>query len=314
MKRWLILFVVLVAGLVAGYYWATEPVRYMAPARADAAARDPFLAARTLLDRWQRPSRRVFSTRALFPLPATDTTLILDEYRGDLGRDRIQALLDWVAAGGTLIVAARPVYGDQDEDRERADPLLEGVGVHVRRLPNENDDDDDPMATMLDRFQPMESLFLEYCLGSDDPETQRQCERLTCEAPARAAPALTRDFDGTPRRLQILNNLVLLYSGAEGTRMAVLADNDQGLKLIGLNHGAGLITVVAGLDFWNNDHLHYFDHAWLLRRLTGDGPVWFVQGIDMPPLPLWLWEHAWPPMLALVLALALWLWRRLPRP
>ncbi|UWN48382.1 hypothetical protein ASALC70_00562 [Alcanivorax sp. ALC70] len=67
MKRWLILFVVLVAGLVAGYYWATEPVRYMAPARADAAARDPFLAARTLLDRWQRPSRRVFSTRALFP-------------------------------------------------------------------------------------------------------------------------------------------------------------------------------------------------------------------------------------------------------
>ncbi|HBY49920.1 MAG TPA: DUF4350 domain-containing protein, partial [Alcanivorax sp.] len=48
--------------------------------------------------------------------------------------------------------------------------------------------------------------------------------------------------------------------------------------------------------------------------LIGDGPVWFVQGIDMPPLPLWLWQHAWPLMLALLLALAAWLWRRLPRP
>ncbi|MBL7249227.1 DUF4350 domain-containing protein [Alloalcanivorax marinus] len=314
MKRWLILFLLLVAGLVAGYYWATEPVRYMAPAHAEAAARDPYLAARTLLDRWQRPSRRVFSTRALFPLPATDTTLILDEYRGDLGRDRIQALLDWVAAGGTLIVAARPVYGDQDEDRDRADPLLEGVGVHARRLPDEDDDDDDPMATLLDRFQPMESLFLEYCLDSDDEEMQRQCERLTCEIPETVAPALTRDFDGTLRRLRILNNLVLRYAGADNTRMAVLAENDQGLKLITLTHGAGVVTVLAGLDPWDNDHLLYFDHAWLLRHLTGDGPVWFVQGIDMPPLPLWLWEHAWPPILALVLALTLWLWRRLPRP
>ena len=50
------------------------------------------------------------------------------------------------------------------------------------------------------------------------------------------------------------------------------------------------------------------------HQLIGDGPVWFVQGIDMPPLPLWLWQHAWPLMLALLLALAAWLWRRLPRP
>ncbi len=315
MKRWTVLFVVVVAALVGGYYWATEPVRYMAPASPEAAARDPYLAARTLLEEWHHDTRRVFSTRALFPLPATDTTLIMDPYRGDLGRDRIEGLLAWVAAGGHRVVAARPVYGDRDEDRERADPLLEQVGINARRLPEKDLDDDNPVAELLGRFQPMESLFLEYCLGNDDEETRRQCEQLVCEAPPRAAPALTRDFDGLPRRLRIDNPLVLGYQGGDGLRYTVLAGNEQGLKLVQVAVGEGRVTATTGLRLWDNDHLHYFDHAWLLRHLTaGGGPVWFVQGIDMPPLPLWLWEHAWPPILALVLALALWLWRRLPRP
>ena len=315
MKRWTVLFLLFVALLVGGYYWATEPVRYMAPAYPEAPARDPYLAARTLLEDWHHDTRRVFSTRALFPLPAPDTTLVMDPYRGDLGRDRIDQLLAWVAEGGHLVVAARPVYGDQDEDRERADPLLEQVGISARRLPAE-DLDDDPMAELLGRFQPMESLFLEYCLGNeDDEDSQRQCERLACQAPSQAAPALTRDFDGTPRRLLIDNQLVLRYQGGDGLWQTALAGNDQGLKLVQVALGRGQVTAVAGLSFWDNDHLHYFDHAWLLSLLTaGAGPVWFVQGIDMPPLPLWLWEHAWPPILALVLALVLWLWRRLPRP
>lgn len=310
-KRWTVLFLLAAAFLVGGYYWATEPVRHMAPAYPEAAARDPYLAARTLLESWHRPSRRIFSTRALFPLPPTDTTLILDEYRGDLGRDRIQALYDWVTVGGHLVVSARPPYGD----RERTDPLLERFGIRAQRLPAAGlDQDDDPMGGLLDRFQPLESVFLEFCLSTDNADTKRQCERLACQAPRRAEPALSRDFDGRPRRLQIDNDLVLHRDDLEGVHPTRVAANAQGTKLLQMSLGTGRVTAVAGLGFWNNGHLHYFDHAWLLHWLSAaGGPVWFVQGIDMPPLPLWLWERAWPPLLAVLLALALWLWRRLPR-
>ena len=95
-RFWGGLALLLVVAALVFYVWATEPVRYMAPATPDASVRgNPYLAAQTLLENWQRPTRRIFSTGALFPLPDTGTTLILDEYRGELGSGRIDALFDW---------------------------------------------------------------------------------------------------------------------------------------------------------------------------------------------------------------------------
>jgi len=326
---WGVLTLVLATGALVFYFWATEPVRYMAPAAPDASVRgNPYLAAQTLLENWRHPTRRVFSTGALFPLPDTGTTLILDEYRGELGSDRISALFDWVESGGHLIVAARPAWhyaADQADDRskdqegDRAegndDPLLAPLGLHA--VSQESlDSDDDPFATLLDRFQPMESLFLEYCLGDNDGELAPQCEALTCEAPPLPAPALLTFADGPPRQLLASPGQALRHSATELLPELPFskAGNAGGEQLVHLSWGDGQLTVLAGLTLWDNQHLHYFDHAWLLNQLIADGPVWFVQGIDMPPLPLWLWQHAWPPMLALLLALAAWLWRRLPRP
>lgn len=325
-RFWGGLALLLVVAALVFYVWATEPVRYMAPAAPDASVRgNPYLAAQTLLENWQRPTRRIFSTGALFPLPDTGTTLILDEYRGELGSGRIDALFDWVQRGGHLIVAARPAYhyvadetGDQDGNSERNggndDPLLTPLGLHAVAV--ETDTEDDPFTTLLDRFQPMESLFLEYCLGDNDGDLSPQCEALTCEAPPLPAPATWVFADGDRRQLLASPGQALQHRPTDllPALPSSKADNAQGAQLVHLSWGDGQMTVLAGLTLWDNQHLHYFDHAWLLEQLIGDGPVWFVQGIDMPPLPLWLWQHAWPLMLALLLALAAWLWRRLPRP
>ena len=107
------------------------------------------------------------------------------------------------------IVAARPAYhyvadetGDKDGNSERTggndDPLLTPLGLHAVAV--ETDSEDDPFTTLLDRFQPMESLFLEYCLGDNDGDLSPQCEALTCEA-----PPLPATLSRLPRRARTAN-------------------------------------------------------------------------------------------------------------
>ena len=337
MKRWWpYLVLVLLMALVAGYFWATVPVQYAAPASPDASVRNnPYLAAQQLLDHWGRPSRRIFSTRALFPLPDTDTTLILDGDRGSLGYERQLDLLNWVHDGGNLIIAARylpPSSGwfaeeetEQDENETRRrdpDSLLSLFEVEVEALPRE-DNEEDPLALLFDRFRPMEDWFLEYCLSGDASEERlHQCEVLTCQAPQHwQPPAATHNLGDQPRLLQSEKPIRLLYTplpiddstGEPAQVLEASASNEAGETLLRFRVGGGTVTVLTELGLWDNQHLHHFDHARLLADLTARGPVWFVRGIDIPPLPIWLWERFWPLILALVLALAFWLWRRLPR-
>jgi hypothetical protein len=76
--------------------------------------------------------------------------------------------------------------------------------------------------------------------------------------------------------------------------------------LLEMNHGAGLVTLVATLDFIENPAIGDYDHAeffWQLVHGLHDEPqaVWMIHKDDMPPLWKLVWEHAW----ALVLTLAL---------
>lgn len=304
-----------IIALIVGYYRVTEPVHEIVPGTPPAKVRDnPYYAAQTLLRGWHRPSRRVFSTRALFPLPDTGVTLVVDGQRGRLGADRVAELIRWVRAGGRLIIAPRPPVGS-GKQAGRDDPLLAALGVSTRRLPAPKQHDD-AFNQLLDRFKPMDRLFLRYCTGDGSQDQAARCDALTCQrAEPVPPPAISRSLDSAPRALQPPDRLLLSWHPLPHARIAELgrAADPDGIKMLRLAVGRGRVTVITDLRLWDNNHLLYFDHAWLLKRLTGEGPVWFVHGIHMPPLPLWLWQHAWPPLLALALLLALWLWRRLPR-
>jgi hypothetical protein len=75
--------------------------------------------------------------------------------------------------------------------------------------------------------------------------------------------------------------------------------------LLEMEHGNGLITWVANLDFIENPALDDYDHAeffWHMLHGLHDEPqaVWLIHSDDMPALSTLLWEHAW----ALLLTLA----------
>ncbi len=89
-----------------------------------AARGNPLLAAERLLSRLGVPAA---SVRGPLRLPPTDHALLLLTSRRTLGPARAQRLLDWVDAGGHLILTPRAAAA------EEADPLLAPLGVEVQR-------------------------------------------------------------------------------------------------------------------------------------------------------------------------------------
>src|SRR5690606_32220081 len=74
------------------------------------------------------------------------------------------------------------------------------------------------------------------------------------------------------------------------------------------------VLALSDLGPWHNTQLHYLDHAWLLDYFAREhSAVWFVRGIDADRLPAWLWRHAAPLLIALLVLVTLLVWRQLPR-
>ncbi|MED5388863.1 MAG: DUF4350 domain-containing protein [Pseudomonadota bacterium] len=333
MRKWLPwLVIVLVAALMAAYYALTEPVTVIQRSAPDSAIqRNPYSAAQDWLSQRGQPSERILSAAALFPLPDEATTLIIDKQRGRLNDGQVQSLLRWVERGGELIVEARPLPRSRDEDTATAsdwrdnDPLLYGLGITVWKSEEEIDEEKrDPFFELLDALPAFAGNPLQYCLLSDNEELRETCEALACDAPPQPEPLLLHAGDGQPsRRIQLYSQHLLWHDSwyeedirtdlAWPVEVTAYADNAFGSQLIQLGLGDGQITVLTDLGLWDNAHLIYFDHAWLLGWLTGNEPVWFVRSVAMPPLLQWLWLRAPELGTALLLLVALWLWSRIPR-
>jgi hypothetical protein len=126
MRPWLVAVIVL--GLVAlGAAWflsAFERVpsrEWIGPAAE--ARRDPFLAAGRFAERMGLPARRIRVLTELDQLP-TDGVLLLPARRQAIDPRRLRNLVDWVEAGGHLIVEA--------EQPGVSDPLLDELGIGRR--------------------------------------------------------------------------------------------------------------------------------------------------------------------------------------
>ncbi|MCH8543687.1 MAG: DUF4350 domain-containing protein [Alcanivorax sp.] len=308
---------------------------------------NPFYAAGQLLDQRGRPARTLHGNGALFPLPATNTLLILDQERSGLDDQRARLLRQWVANGGLLLVATGPArdaaHSGQNAQSEHLDALLSPLGIVVQR--SDVAVSGDGPVPFADQLLGMEGLFHRFCLYAGE-EIGSDCERAMCgrqrtlyDTPVYALDAPHDDL-GRPRRIGFdaridLHHDDLLHGDAETfdsemgdentawyansglSTTPILtraAGNAAGTQLLQLEYGAGRIIVVTDLTPWHNNQLHYLDHAWMLDHLSaGSRQVWFVQGLTMPPLHHWLWQKAAPLILALMLLLVLFLWHNLPR-
>ena len=308
---------------------------------------NPFYAAGILLEEQGRSARTLHGNAALFPLPPTDTLLILDQARSGLDEWRARALLAWAADGGTLMVATGPApdlssgAGDHGEpQREQHDPLLSPLGIVVTR--SDVAVTGDSPAPFADQLLGMEGMFHRFCLYAGE-DRGSDCEQVMCgrQRTLYDTPVFplntTQGITDTPRRiafdaridLQHANLLdgqqygdhhdqhIAPLNGMALPTAPILTDtgsNAAGTQLLQLAYGAGHIIVVTDLAPWHNDQLHYLDHAWMLAHLSAERrQVWFVQGLTLPPLHHWLWRTAAPLMLALALLLGLFIWRHLPR-
>lgn len=289
MKRSVVwgLLVLLVLG-VAGSLWFLDNFEQVPTSRWEAAApeaqRNPYLAFERLGTQLGRPVTRIASPQSLDSL-APGGVLILDQHRRqNINGARADRILDWVAQGGYLIVAAEPVADD---------PLLARLGASRYRAkaslqckPDEAaaPDADTPAKPVPPRGNPLLEVRL-----PDDATTFRI------------------DRSGYGNLLSSAQPLPAWRAGPDEERSVVLH----------YAWGRGQATVVSSLSMLSNRHLGQHDHAeliWaLLQRYQPQGELRLVSRMEMPTLWEWLLESAWMASISAALLIALWLWRIVPR-
>ena len=88
-------------------------------------------------------------------------------------------------------------------------------------------------------------------------------------------------------------------------------ESDNRTHLLHRKLGDGGITVTGGLDFISNWAIDEFDHAEFLWHLVHlehtPGKVWLVHFDEMPSLGAWLWTHARPVVITLLILFLAWL-------
>ena len=254
-----------------------------------------------------------------------DTVLVLNDPRRLSDADS-QALLDFVAAGGHLIVRTPPPETVTVDARI---PLFEPLGVTPRSesacIPLQVDG---------------ESQHVEFCNGRNFDLDERP--RVVWEpgageghpADARGETAVSRAAqDTSAEATPVARGKSLAKPAANrpgdldvpATASSIRAQRDALKERAGIGryvyarlpHGQGTVDVIAELDFLTNDKLRDTPHLALTRQLFEPnhqaGTVHLLYAAEMPSLWRWLFEHSWMAWLPLLLALLAWLWSRMQR-
>ncbi len=289
---------ILLAGVLAIVsVWATfwflqnfeRTTREVSSGYSKEARRNPFLAAERFLQRIGGRVESIGSNDLWRDLPSSDDTIVVYHYMPPAGEARRQALKAWVEAGGHLIVRADDslLVGDDEENnsgnkrrnnRQRSKHrkptgFLAELGVRVRRRSFSFDEEFDTG----DRKESTSAIkFADY----KDPVQVHFSPYRYLE-----------DMD-------------------DGAKAAVPCYD--GFCLLQYEVGQGLVTVLSDNNFLTNRYIGEHEHALALALLTNapqGGKVWLVHDVMMPSLPELMWRYGPQAIVALLLALALWLWK-----
>lgn len=290
-RAWLWAVFGLSALAILGTVWVVEhyervpTTRWEGPGKA--ALRDPYLALERYLERMGRPLQRVGNALSLDALPPGGALLLDRARRIHLNPRRADQVLDWVARGGYLIVAAEAPSVD--------DPILKRLGVVWRRPP----EPDEPAA----------EGEAGQCPAPPAPEASTP-DTLVVRWPGGERPLALDigDWAGEPG----------LWPGESAPLWtAEPVPGKSGAVLLHYAHGQGQITVLSDLSFFNNWRIGDYDHAellWtLLRQYAPAGPVRLAARLKVPTLWEWLADSAWMALVSGGLWITAWLWAIVPR-
>lgn len=291
----------------------------------------PHAAALALLERWQKSPRRLTSSIELFPLPATDTLLIVERTPGTMPVWQQDALIDWIEDGGRLVTHAMPLSEDawndgelSDTDIRSHDPLLYRLGITAWRDGSQPHRSPVPVPAGFASNQ-LERNFRMHCIAGEDDDT---CIDLTCGDPS-AQPVFTwlNIDDATQFQLELDPTIDLLhrdlFDEVDDNDVAVPESQSRVIQrgtigerdaMLHLRAGGGDIWVLSDMAIFDNQRLHHLDHAALLEHIgQRHTQVWWATSIDVPPLSSWAWQRAWPLILSLLILLLVFLWQHMPR-
>jgi hypothetical protein len=317
-----------VALCAAGFFACFERREVAVSQGASAEARrNRYLALGRLFERMGHPVAMHEDITQLANLPEPPATVFLPLNRMALGAARTQALLDWVARGGHLVVVTYTVWGQPAADAAAADDdggsdaaedvivngrpdlLLDGFGLRQRQR------------------APVEAVAGPARSG-EPPDSEQE----DADAPERP-PSLGELFTGKWDAARTETAYAALDEGSEPLALEFAANfwwedtedaavwsvgGDSGPHLVEVAHAAGRIAALTSDEPLVNATLGDADHAEFLVRWVRDGrearaPVWIFFEEEWPSLLTLLYRHALPALAAAAALLLLWLWSSLWR-
>lgn len=166
MKRYL--FIALTATLLTGLFFLTEQHQFV---QHKSPTYKPWQAATLLLAQDNISSRQIYGSASLFPLPSTDTLLIMDKKRSQLSESQIEKIHDWVWQGGRLIIAAKTLYyyeEDEDEEPNQSSPTTDTESDTIEKI-SENEPDNISILPDDRRINYADTDYNEDILSENDP-------------------------------------------------------------------------------------------------------------------------------------------------
>lgn len=279
------LLLVLLVGFAALLYTAEWKEELRNDGFGPEAHRNPYLAAQQFLARLAVDVRQRDGLALLDDLPSTEHLLLLAGSRRSLSERRTNALERWIEGGGRLVLLATESW--DEETQSSGDRLLDRLGIRL--------------VSAMDR--PDWTMGLEALTETLGEGECRQAGALTRVDPGDGSQAL---------QVGLARHRLLRYDGALAADASL---NPLGAQLYRLRLGAGDLVVLTDLGLWRNVRIGCWDNAHLLRLLTADRPtLWWLHNVEVPPLPVAIWQR-FPALVLVCLAwLALWVWHSGFRP
>lgn len=272
------------------------------------AHRNRFLAAEKFIQAMQADAESVETLIELPPLPdelPQHGTVILGSTNMGMNNRWRDNLLTWVDGGGHLWIYAGSVFDDELQSSQ--DPILDHLGVRPFKPEVDAVDDDwwDPKGNPNTAVPP-----------------SWQWQFNSNYLPSRELAVRWRDEKMYTVELNPQFYIYQQYNNRAGSPVWSAGDEHGELMML-FEHGAGYITVVSDMSWFNNYRLGDHDHAtFLWAMLQPAGPLETTRASDYRPVtavwlqyleigPRWwqlLLDAAWPLLIAVVILLLLFMW------
>lgn len=238
---------------------------------------NPWLAVSTFLERHNVTLHRESPFDAESAPSRLDTIAIVDGPLSIVRRSQSDKLEEWVRGGGTLIYAAKDVVNKERVIRDYHHLFPMNLNINRQRTPSLSDFD----------------LFAEFLECPEKSTKITLADGNIAEIQSTTGPNVsTFDLSNVPQKLDV----------------QVVAKD----LMLRIPYGLGEVYVFSDLRRWNNSYVACYDHAYVLHSIvTGSAldsrageprNLWILPLVDVPSLPLLLWNRY--PLTIVGLALA----------